>query len=93
MDGGKGGIGPNLTDKFWINQPEKTLFKNIYHVVENGSPNNPAMQASVKMECLQEKISKMLQLLYITSTKNKHLSQKKKVAQHHKEQKHIWANE
>lgn len=45
MDGGKGGIGPNLTDKFWINQPEKTLFKNIYHVVENGSPNNPSMQA------------------------------------------------
>lgn len=45
MDGGKGGIGPNLTDKYWINQPEKTLFKNIFHVVWNGSPNNPAMVA------------------------------------------------
>lgn len=45
MDNGKGGIGPNLTDKHWINQPEKTLFKNIYHVVHNGSPNNPSMQA------------------------------------------------
>ena len=44
-DGGKGGIGPNLTDNNWINQPEKTLFKNVFHVVENGSPNNPAMQA------------------------------------------------
>ncbi len=44
-DGGKGGIGPNLTDNFWINQPEKTLFKNVFHVAENGSPNNPAMQA------------------------------------------------
>ncbi|WP_447951501.1 c-type cytochrome [Chryseobacterium koreense] len=44
-DGGKGGIGPNLTDNSWINQPEKTLFKNVFHVVENGSPNNPAMQA------------------------------------------------
>lgn len=44
-DGGKGGIGPNLTDKFWINQPEKTLFKNVFHMVENGSPNNPTMQA------------------------------------------------
>lgn len=44
-DGGKGGIGPNLTDNSWINQPEKTLFKNVFHMVENGSPNNPAMQA------------------------------------------------
>lgn len=44
-DGGKGGIGPNLTDNHWINQPEATLFKNIFHMVENGSPNNPSMQA------------------------------------------------
>lgn len=43
--GGAGGIGPNLTDNMWINQPEKTLFKNVFHMVENGSPNNPAMQA------------------------------------------------
>lgn len=43
--GGAGGIGPNLTDNAWINQPEKTLFKNVFHMVENGSPNNPAMQA------------------------------------------------
>lgn len=45
MDGGKGGIGPNLTDNAWINQPEKTLFKNVFHVVWNGSPNNPTMVA------------------------------------------------
>ena len=44
-DGGKGGIGPNLTDNTWINQPEKTLFKNVFHIVENGSVNNPTMQA------------------------------------------------
>lgn len=44
-DGGKGGIGPNLTDNTWINQPEKTLFKNVFHMVENGSTNNPTMQA------------------------------------------------
>ncbi len=43
--GGAGGIGPNLTDNSWINQPEKTLFKNVFHMVENGSPTNPAMQA------------------------------------------------
>ena len=44
MDGGKGGIGPNLTDKFWNNQPEKTLFKNIFHIVDNGVTGT-AMQA------------------------------------------------
>ena len=44
-DNGKGGIGPNLTDNFWINQTEKTLFKNVFHMVENGSTNNPTMQA------------------------------------------------
>ena len=44
-DGGKGGIGPNLTDNNWINQPEKTLFKNVFHMVDNGSTNNPTMQA------------------------------------------------
>ena len=44
-EGGKGGIGPNLTDDAWINQPEKTLFKNIFYMVENGSKNNPTMQA------------------------------------------------
>ena len=47
-DGGKGGIGPNLTDNTWINQPEKTLFKNVFHMVENGSPNNPSMQKKKK---------------------------------------------
>lgn len=45
MKGGAGGVGPNLTDDHWINQPEKTLFKNVFHMVENGSPNNPAMVA------------------------------------------------
>lgn len=43
MDGGKGGIGPNLTDKYWINQKEKTLFKNVFYMVQNGSENNPTM--------------------------------------------------
>lgn len=44
-EGGKGGIGPNLTDNTWINQEEKTLFKNVFYMVQNGSKNNPAMQA------------------------------------------------
>lgn len=35
-DAGKGNIGPNLTDNYWKNQPEKTLFKNIFHIVEDG---------------------------------------------------------
>lgn len=41
---GGGGIGPNLTDDYWINQPEKTLFKNIFHMDWYGSPTNPAMR-------------------------------------------------
>ena len=44
-EGGKGGIGPNLTDDYWISKPEKTLFKNVFYMVENGSKNNPTMQA------------------------------------------------
>ena len=44
IEGGKGGIGPNLTDNFWHNQPEKTLFKNVFHVAENGVAGT-AMQA------------------------------------------------
>lgn len=44
-ENGKGGIGPNLTDNTWINHTEKKLFKEVFHMVENGSPNNPAMQA------------------------------------------------
>ncbi len=44
-EGGKGGIGPNLTDNFWINQPEKTLYKTVFYMVDNGSKNNPTMQA------------------------------------------------
>ncbi|WHF50600.1 c-type cytochrome [Chryseobacterium gotjawalense] len=43
-EGGRGGIGPNLTDNTWINQPEKTLFKNVFHIVENGVTGT-AMQA------------------------------------------------
>jgi cytochrome c oxidase cbb3-type subunit 3 len=42
--GGAGGIGPNLTDNTWINQPEKTLFKNVFHIAENGVTGT-AMQA------------------------------------------------
>ena len=44
MDGGRGGIGPNLTDKFWKNQTEKTLFKNVFHTVNDGVAGT-AMQA------------------------------------------------
>ncbi len=43
MDGARGGVGPNLTDDHWINIKEKTVFKNVFWMVQNGSPNNPAM--------------------------------------------------
>jgi cytochrome c oxidase cbb3-type subunit 3 len=42
---GGGGIGPNLTDDYWINHSEGDLFKNIYQMVYNGSPNDPSMRA------------------------------------------------
>ena len=42
---GGGAAGPNLTDDYWINHREDDLFKNIYSMVYDGSPNNPAMQA------------------------------------------------
>lgn len=42
---GGGAAGPNLTDDFWINHSVDDLYKNIYTVVYDGSPNNPAMQA------------------------------------------------
>ncbi|ASK30620.1 cytochrome C [Chryseobacterium sp. T16E-39] len=47
-DGGKGGIGPNLTDTHWINVKEKSLFKNVFWMLENGSPNNPTMRPFIK---------------------------------------------
>jgi cytochrome c oxidase cbb3-type subunit 3 len=45
MADGEGAAGPNLTDANWINQLDDDLYKNIYSVVYDGSPNNPAMQA------------------------------------------------
>lgn len=42
---GSGNIGPNLTDEYWINTPEKELFKNVFHMVWYGSKNNPTMRA------------------------------------------------
>ncbi|QQV02893.1 MULTISPECIES: cytochrome c [Chryseobacterium] len=47
-DNGKGGIGPNLTDNNWINIKEKSLFKNVFWMLENGSPNNPTMRPFIK---------------------------------------------
>ncbi len=44
----KGGIGPNLTDTHWINVKQKSLFKNVIWMLENGSPNNPAMRPMIK---------------------------------------------
>lgn len=45
---GKGGIGPNLTDRNWINIKEKSLFRNVFWMLENGSPNNPAMRPLIE---------------------------------------------
>lgn len=45
MEGGRGGIGPNLTDDYWINNTQDSLFYNIYNIVYNGSQHNPTMRA------------------------------------------------
>ncbi|WP_103327899.1 cbb3-type cytochrome c oxidase N-terminal domain-containing protein [Bacteroidetes bacterium endosymbiont of Geopemphigus sp.] len=42
---GRGNIGPNLTDGYWINKQEKSLFKNVFHMAWYGSENNPTMRA------------------------------------------------
>jgi len=47
-EGAKGGIGPNLTDKNWINIKEKNVFRNVFWMLENGSPNNPTMRPFIK---------------------------------------------
>jgi len=47
-EGARGGIGPNLTDKNWINIKEKNVFRNVFWMLENGSPNNPAMRPFIK---------------------------------------------
>ncbi|NAW50108.1 c-type cytochrome [Elizabethkingia argentiflava] len=44
----KGGIGPNLTDHYWINVREKNVFRNVFWMLENGSPNNPTMRPFIK---------------------------------------------
>lgn len=41
---GGGGIGPNLTDDYWVNQTQDDLFKNIYDIIYNGSPKDPQMR-------------------------------------------------
>lgn len=45
MADGGGGAGPNLTDDYWVNHSVDDLYKNIYTVIYDGSPTNPAMQA------------------------------------------------
>ncbi|MBF0597035.1 cbb3-type cytochrome c oxidase N-terminal domain-containing protein [Faecalibacter rhinopitheci] len=45
LEGGRGGIGPNLTDDYWINHEQNdSLFLNIYDIVYNGAPHNPQMR-------------------------------------------------
>ncbi|MDR2207287.1 MAG: c-type cytochrome [Flavobacteriaceae bacterium] len=55
LEDGRGSIGPNLTDNYWINQKEKTLFRNIFWMLENGSPNDPTMVAFIKNKTISAK--------------------------------------
>ncbi|MFV0305259.1 MAG: cbb3-type cytochrome c oxidase N-terminal domain-containing protein [Moheibacter sp.] len=42
---GGGGIGPNLTDDYWVNKTQSDLFSNIYSIIYDGSPKNAQMRA------------------------------------------------
>ena|SRR5690606_24888258 len=62
---GGGGIGPNLTDAYWINKTQDSLFYNIYNIVYNGSPKNPQMRAfGVKKELTGLTIEKVASYVY-----------------------------
>jgi len=77
----------------WINQPEKTLFKNIYHVVENGSPNNPAMQAFGKNGVLTGKdIQNVAAFVYHINQEQAPITEKEGGAAPQGTEAH-WANE
>jgi len=62
---GSGGIGPNLTDGYWINKTQDNLFYNIYNIVYNGSPKNPQMRAfGAKKELTGLTIEKVASYVY-----------------------------
>ena len=70
MEGGKGGIGPNLTDDNWINHKEDSLFQNIYSIVYNGSPNDPTMRPfGQKKELSGLAIEKVASYIYYINQK------------------------
>lgn len=62
---GGGGIGPNLTDDYWVNQTQEDLFKNIYDIIYNGSPNDPQMRPfGAKQELTGLAIEKVASYVY-----------------------------
>ncbi len=71
VDGG-GNIGPNLTDDYWINHTEKTLIKNIFYIIWNGSKNNKVMRAfGASGEIKGNDIEKLSSYIYFINKKNK----------------------
>lgn len=63
---GSGNIGPNLTDDYWINTPEKDLFKNIFYIIWNGSKNNSTMRAFGRLgEIKGNDIEKIASYVYL----------------------------
>lgn len=74
QEGGKGGIGPNLIDDYWINIENKSLIKNIFYLIWNGSKNNSAMRAfGVSGELNGFQIEKIANYVYyINQIQKKH---------------------
>ncbi|WGS82782.1 MAG: cbb3-type cytochrome c oxidase N-terminal domain-containing protein [Candidatus Karelsulcia muelleri] len=70
IDGG-GNIGPNLTDDYWINHKEKTLIKNVFYIIWNGSKNNKVMRAfGASGEIKGNDIQKLSSYIYFINKNN-----------------------
>ncbi|XZQ50651.1 MAG: cbb3-type cytochrome c oxidase N-terminal domain-containing protein [Candidatus Karelsulcia muelleri] len=70
IDGG-GNICPNLTDDYWINHKEKTLIKNVFSIIWNGSKKNKVMRAfGASGEIKGNDIQKLSSYIYFINKNN-----------------------
>lgn len=72
-EGGIGGIGPNLTDEYWINTEKSNLIQNIFYLIWNGSKNNLTMRGfGVSGELNGIQIEKIANYVYYINKEKKH---------------------
>ena len=76
LEGGRGGIGPNLTDDYWINHENEDLFLNVYGIVYDGAPHNPQMRAfGQRKELSGLAIEKVASYVYFINQNEKTLTE------------------